>query len=155
MGRQFRDNLVAITSLVVALSALGYNTWRNERTERNRNVRVAGIEMLKEIGSLQQIVFHVHFVDEDVRTDPSRNPSGELRMGWVDVLTIKDLAVLMPPAVVREASELDAVWKASVADLVTDDDVANPATQDAAFRRIDEAIDGLRQETLSSLRALR
>jgi hypothetical protein len=42
MGRQLRDNLVAITSLVVALSALGYNTWRNERTERNRNIRTAG-----------------------------------------------------------------------------------------------------------------
>jgi hypothetical protein len=37
--RPVRDNLVALVSLVVALSALGYNTWRNERTECNRNVR--------------------------------------------------------------------------------------------------------------------
>ena len=65
--RQLRDNLVAITSLAVALSALGYNTWRNERTERNRNVRVAGIELLGEIGSLQQIIFYAHYAEGDAR----------------------------------------------------------------------------------------
>ena len=106
IGRQLRDNLVALTSLVIALSALGYNTWRNERTERNRNVRVAGIELLKEIGSLQQIVFYAHFTEGDVRGDP--------RMGWVDVLTIQDLAVLMPPAVTREAAELRAAWESTL-----------------------------------------
>jgi hypothetical protein len=138
MGRQLRDNLVAITSLCVALSALGYNTWRNERTERNRNVRVAGIEMLKEIGSLQQIVFYAHFTEGDARGDP--------RMGWVDVLTIQDLAVLMPPEVVRDAAELRGVWEANSEGL-TEDTVA--------FRRIDGAIEGLRRTTLDALRALK
>ena len=80
MGRQLRDNLVAITSLAVALGALGYNTWRNERTERNRNIRVAGIEMLKEMGSLQQLIFYAHYARGDQRGDP--------RMGWADVQTI-------------------------------------------------------------------
>jgi hypothetical protein len=61
MRRQIRDNLIALISVVIALSALGYNTWRNERTERNRNVRVAGIEILREIGSLQQIIFYAHY----------------------------------------------------------------------------------------------
>ena len=68
--RQIRDNLIALISVVIALSALGYNTWRNERTERNRNVRVAGIEMLREIGSLQQIIFYAHYADGDQRGDP-------------------------------------------------------------------------------------
>ena len=88
MRRQMRDNLVAITSLAVALSALSYNTWRNERTERNRNVRVAGIEMLQEIGSLQQIIFYAQYAEGDARGDP--------RMGWADVHTIEDLATMMP-----------------------------------------------------------
>ena len=70
MHRQLRDNMVAITSLVVALSALGYNTWRNERTERNRNVRAAGIELLGEIGSLQQIIFYAHYAAGDAREAP-------------------------------------------------------------------------------------
>ena len=137
MGRQLRDNLVAITSLVVALSALGYNTWRNERTERNRNVRAAGIEMLTEIGSLQQIIFYAHFSEGDARGDP--------RMGWVDVLTLQDLAVLMPPEVGREAGELRGVWEENAEGLIEDA---------AAFNRIDAAIDELRQSTLGAMRAL-
>ena len=138
MRQQFRDNLVAITSLVVALSALGYNTWRNEVTERNRNVRVAGVELLKEIGSLQQIIFYAHFAEDDARGDP--------RMGWADVLTIDDLAAMMPAEVTREAEALREVWEANADGLVDDED---------AFRRIDLAIDELRQATLAAMRALR
>ena len=111
MRRQMRDNLVAITSLAVALSALSYNTWRNERTERNRNVRVAGIELLQEIGSLQQIIFYAQYAEGDARGDP--------RMGWADVLTIEDLATMMPPDVGREAVELRAAWEADVDGLST------------------------------------
>ncbi|HKX99942.1 MAG TPA: hypothetical protein VJL86_09520 [Steroidobacteraceae bacterium] len=138
MRRQLRDNLVALTSLVVALSALGYNTWRNERTERNRNVRVAGIELLGEIGSLQQIIFYAHYAEGDARGDP--------RMGWADVLTINDLATIMPAEVAQDAAELRTTWEANVETLAEDE---------ASFRRIDGAIDALRQETLASLRALR
>ena len=136
--RQIRDNLIALVSVVIALSALGYNTWRNERTERNRNVRVAGIEMLREIGSLQQIIFYAHYADGDQRGDP--------RMGWADVLTISDLAALMPADVMRDAASLRATWEADAEGLIEHDE---------AFARIDGAIDTLRQTTLAELRALR
>ena len=136
--RQLRDNLVAITSLVVAFSALGYNTRRNERTERNRNVRVAGIELLQEIGSLQQINFYAQYAEGDARGDP--------RMGWADVLTIQDLATMMPPDVEREAKELRTEWEANADGLLDDE---------GAFLRIDGAIEEFRQETLRSLRSLR
>lgn len=142
MGRQLHDNLVAITSLFIALSALGYNTWRNERTERNRNIRVAGIEMLREIGSLQQVIFHARFTDDSKRGDPS----DELRMGWVDVNTINDLAAVMPSAVVEEANQLRIVWEAESGGVVE---------QYESFQRIDAAIEELRQATLVSLRALK
>lgn len=138
VGRQIRDNLVAITSLVVALSALGYNTWRNELTERNRNIRQAGIELLAELGSLQQVIFYAQYTEGDER--------GELRMGWADVQTINDLAVLMPANVVHEASSLRAIWEANAAGLTDDEN---------AFRRIDGAIESLRRTTLAELRALR
>jgi hypothetical protein len=136
--QQLRDNLVALVSLAVALTALGYNTWRNERTERNRNVRVAGIELLQEIGSLQQIIFYAHYTEGDQRGDP--------RMGWADVLTIADLATIMPADVVREAENLRAAWEENAEGLVDDE---------GAFRRIDGAIEELRQATLASLGALR
>ena len=138
MRRQIRDNLIALISVVIALSALGYNTWRNERTERNRNVRVAGIELLREIGSLQQIIFYAHYAEGDQRGDP--------RMGWADVLTINDLAALMPADVMRDAAKLRASWEADSTGLIEHDD---------AFARIDGALDTLRQTTLAELRALR
>ena len=138
LRQQLRDNLVALTSLAIALAALGYNTWRNERTERNRNIRVAGIELLQEIGSLQQIIFYAHSAEDDQRGDP--------RMGWADVLTINDLATLMPADVLREASELQSTWEENAEGLVDDEN---------AFRRIDGAIEELRQATLAALRALR
>ena len=144
--RSIRDNLVAITSLVVALSALGYNTWRNERTERNRNIRVAGIEMLKEIGSLQEIVSQVSAGDDEPAGDPPRDPRGQLRMGWVDVWTLNDLASVMPDDVAREARELEGAWEADVEEL---------PTSEASSQRVNAAIEELRQATLTSLRALR
>ncbi len=61
------------------------------------------------------------------------------------MLTINDLATLMPAAVVRDAIEPRTVWEADSAGLMEDDE---------AYRRIDVAIDGLRQTTLESLRAL-
>jgi hypothetical protein len=137
LRQQLRDNLVALTSLAIALAALGYNTWRNERTERNRNIRVAGIELLQEIGSLQQIIFYAHYAAGDQRGDP--------RMGWADVLTINDLATLMPADVLREGTELRAAWQQDAEGLVDDE---------AAFQRIDAAIEELRQATLAALRAL-
>ena len=136
--RQIRDNLIALISVAIALSALGYNTWRNERTERNRNIRVAGIELLREIGSLQQIIFYAHYAEGDQRGDP--------RMGWADVLTINDLAALMPADVMRDAAQLRATWEADSAGLIDHDD---------AFARIDGAIDTLPQTKLAELRALR
>jgi hypothetical protein len=141
MRRQLRDNFVAITSLFVAVSALGYNTWRNERTEKNRNIRVAGIEMLREIGSLQQLIFYARYSEDDQRRDPRGDP----RMGWADMLTISDLAALMPPDVARDAGELRATWEANSEGLIESDE---------AFARIDGAIDALRQTTLAELRAL-
>jgi len=56
MRNQLRDNMVALISLIIALSALGYTTWRNELTERNRNIQDAGFELLAQIGSLQQMM---------------------------------------------------------------------------------------------------
>lgn len=45
---QFRRNAVALISLAIAVTSLGYNTWRNEASEHNRNQRV--ISMIAEGG---------------------------------------------------------------------------------------------------------
>jgi len=135
--QQLRDNAVALVSLLVALSALGYNTWRNEQTEANRNVRAAGFEMIRELGSLQQVVFYSHFAAGDER--------GDSRMGWADVLTIGDLARVMPEDVAGSADRLRETWQRDFAALGADE---------VAHVRIDGAIDDLRARTLETLRRL-
>src|SRR5207253_10816482 len=74
VGRQLRDNAVALISLVVALGSLGYNTWRNERTEHNRNVRAAAFELLMRLADLKRVVFLAQY-DRD-------QAGGNPRTGW-------------------------------------------------------------------------
>jgi hypothetical protein len=134
LREQIRNNLVALVSLTVAVTALVYATWRNEQTEENRNLRAAGFELLTEIGSLQQVVFYAHYGEGDARGDP--------RMGWADVLTITDLAAMMPPEVAGHAANLRERWGEDWSGLGHDGE---------AHRRIDESIDRLRQSTLAAL----
>ena len=97
IGQQLRANVVALTSLAVALTALGYNTWRNERTEHNRNIRVAAFEVLKQLGELQVVVNSAVYGKEGSRMDPMA--------GWGRVALITDLSQLLPaPAPHREQS---------------------------------------------------
>ena len=53
---QIRNNAVALISLVIAIGSLGYNTWRNETTEEQRNIRHASFRVLESLGELQEIV---------------------------------------------------------------------------------------------------
>lgn len=98
--------MVALISLVVAVSSLGYNTWRNEQTEENRNQRVAAFEILLKLGELQQLVFFHHY-DKD--TQDRGNP----RAGWAYVLTIRDLSQVLPPPLPDDAGKLVDIWGAN------------------------------------------
>ncbi|EGM69691.1 hypothetical protein [Shewanella sp. HN-41] len=102
--QQLQMNLLAMISLVVALSSLSYNTWRNEQTEANRNQRTAAFEMIHKLNELQEIVFYLHY-DKDI--DNKGNP----RRGWVTLLTIKDLAQIMQEPIPQQAENLALVWQ--------------------------------------------
>ena len=102
---QLRRQSLAIISLCVALFALGYNTWRNELTEHNRNIRVAGFEMLVHIGALQRITYLAHY-DQDTN-------AGNPRKGWVEVLVLLDLAQLVPPPTPESAAQLHKAWSSN------------------------------------------
>ena len=134
---QIRRNLVALISLAVAFAALSYNTWRNEVTEDNRNVRAAGFEILLNLGELQQIVFLGHYDRDATRGNP--------RAGWARVLLLQDLSTIMPPPVGAASDVLAATWA---------DDWAGLGGDDASARRISDAIDGARGTTLAALAEL-
>ena len=54
---QLKRNSVALVSIIIAVSSLSYNTWRNEKTEENRNQRFAAFEVLLKLNELQQVIF--------------------------------------------------------------------------------------------------
>lgn len=101
---QLKRHSVALISLVVAISSLAYNTWRNEQTESNRNVRVAAFEVLQALGELQIIADHAHY-DRNLDT-------GNPITGWGRVALIRDLSTLVSPATDTAAQALHATWEA-------------------------------------------
>ena len=109
ISEQLRRNAVALISLVIALTSLGYNTWRNEQTEMNRNVRHAAFEMLVRLGELQQVADHLHYGKDLERGNPIT--------GWGYVAVIRDLAMVMPAPVRDNSENLFATWEAHWEDL--------------------------------------
>ena len=134
---QLRRNAVALISLVVAVSSLSYNTWRNEATEDNRNLRVAAFEVLLKLGELQQVVFHVHY-DRDL-------DKGNPRIGWAYVLTINDLARILPDEMQDAAAALLQAWGENWEHL---------ADSTVSLDIIMQALDATRSQTLVLLRSL-
>lgn len=134
---QIRNNSVAIISLAVAVSSLGYNTWRNERTEANRNVRHGGFELLLKLGALQEVVFFSHYDRDHGRGNP--------RTGWAYVLVIDDLSRSLPEPVPAAADRLLATWEEEWQGL---------GDSDASIERISAAIDVLRGDVLDALGSL-
>lgn len=132
--QQIQKNSLAIVSLIVAFSALGYNTWRNELTESNRNVRQAGFEMLLHIGELQKTTYLAHYDADLVRGNP--------RAGWSQVLVLRDLAHLVAVRQDVRADALYEAWREHWQGLGKDDD---------AVLAIDNALDDLRSDILTTL----
>ena len=100
--QQMHRNLLAIISLVVAMTALGYNTYRNELTEENRNIRFAGFSILQELSELQLLIDYAHYDKDTVKGNPIT--------GWGHLLYVKDMSYLVSDEVVSETEALIKVW---------------------------------------------
>ncbi len=134
---QLQRYSVALVSFFVALASLGYNTWRNEQTEANRNVRAAGFEMIIAMADLHEVVFLGHYSHNDI--------DGSEKKGWAVVLGLQDLSMVMPDGVQEAATELGKAWK---------EESGNLGDPKASIARIDSTIDRLRYEILMALEAL-
>src|SRR5579862_4333579 len=99
---QITNNLIAIISLFIAITALYYNTWRNEQTEKNRNIRTAAFEVLKELGDLQAIINYAHF--------QPKTADGNPYLGWGYIAMVNDLSELLPPPVPKNIQTLTQAW---------------------------------------------
>lgn len=135
---QLQRNSVALISLAIAISSLGYNTWRNEASEYNRNQRLISIEVLRNVGRLQQVIFHnVWEMDAKDKGNP--------RTAWAYVLAIKDLSQLLDGAVPASGKELWAVWDKEWDEL-------KPGNE--SYDRVTDALDAVREDTHALLRSL-
>jgi len=135
--QQVHRNLLAIISLVVAVSALGYNTYRNELTEDNRNRRSAGFSMLQELSELQLLIDYAHYDKDTVKGNPIS--------GWGHLLYLKDMSYLVSGEVVVETEALIKVWGLEW-QMVRDDETSN--------RRVTAAINALRKQVRHSMLSL-
>jgi hypothetical protein len=137
LREQFTRHSVALISLTVAVGSLGYNTWRNEKTEANRNVRTAGIELLLKLGDLERVVFFSHYDRGLIEGNP--------RSGWAYALTIRDLGELIPNPAGASSERLVRDWQANWSRLGNSDDAA---------KKISASIDTTRADVLEVLAEL-
>ena len=135
---QLRRNAVALISLVVAITSLSYNSWRNEKSEENRTQRLVAIEILLKLGELQQLVYHNHY-DDDLED------KGNPRTGWTLVLTVRDISQILESPLPEAAESLRSTWESHWRTLPD-----NTASKDA----IEAGIESLRGDTLAMLTAL-
>jgi hypothetical protein len=135
---QLRRNIVALISLTIAITSLGYNTWRNEHSEGNRNKRFAAFEILKKLNQVQQLVFHRRY-------DPELIVNGNARTGWVYILTIKDMSKVLPSTMEADAEKLRLVWS---------ENWQNIEDNDVSAENLLAELDLMRDKTVQFLTAL-
>lgn len=139
MLAELKRNVVALISLCVAITALGYNTWRNETTESHRNVRQGSFAMLEQLGQLQQLVDQRFYADK--RDDINRITC------WGKVTLVRDMGPLVSPAVDAKAAALFETWSGELEALDEGDAQAE--------KKVSSAIGALRGQVLDELKKLR
>ena len=137
-----RRNLVALISLAVAVTSLGYNTWRNEASEHNRNQRLIAIELLSMIGEMNQAVLEAGY-------GPDVSAGIHRRKAWAMAATINDLAMVAEGNVAAEAQNLVDTWATQSSRLRV-----NKSETDDATAVMYDALDRVRAATHDVLRSL-
>lgn len=150
---QIHRNAVALISLVIAVGSLGYNTWRNETTEAQRNIRHAAFRVLEGLGELQEVADYRYYYLPFEETDEKE---GQLRLrGFGSVAMIRDLMNLMPEPAPRAGQELHELWSTHVNFLNEINAKGNHvkrATQ--AERELTQATNNTREAVVMVLRSL-
>jgi len=146
---QLHRNAVALISLVIAVGSLGYNTWRNETTEAQRNTRHAAFRVLESLGELQQVAdYHYYFVS------PERASNGEQWLrGWGQVTLVRDLTMVMPGSAPQAGLDMFELWETRFS-LLDDRDTGGRRTPEAMAAK-DEIVQGIEETRQSVIKVLR
>lgn len=137
-GRDWTGRALAMIAFAVALIGMAYNTWRNETSEAQRNVRQACFILLEESAALQQIV--------DLRFGGYDRSKSTWASAWGKATLIRDLGELAPPRTGQEAQHVYEIWSQRAHEI----DERNPLAED----ELSDAIERMRRQTLEDLRDL-
>ncbi|WP_394175632.1 hypothetical protein [Thalassotalea litorea] len=134
--QQIKNNLIAIISIFIAISSLAYNTWRNEQTEYNRNVRTSSFEIIMALVELQLLIDYAYYEDESKH---------DAIKGWSYVLYVRDLTTAMSQSSQLACEPLFSVWQQHF-DNVVDNEQSTVA--------VTATITNCREQVLTELREL-
>ncbi len=140
---QIRRNAVALISLVVAVTSLGYDTWRNEASEGNRNQRWASFELLLELGELHQVLDHLYY-DRDIEN------RGNPRKGWAIVDLIQGISIVIDDPIPARAQALHREWEDNWSCVARRADCDHAEALDD----IEKAMEALRSDLVTHLQML-
>jgi hypothetical protein len=142
MNIQFQNKfkmhqITLIFSMLFILLGFSYNVWQLEVSEQNNTIRIASVEMLVELSSLEQLIYIAHY-DKDLEL-------GNPRKGWVKVGLITDLSVLTDPTVEKKAENLTKVWSSNWEEI---------GREQEAVEQLVKGIDSVRAEIKRVLKSL-
>ncbi|SFV57868.1 hypothetical protein MNB_SV-8-1005 [hydrothermal vent metagenome] len=129
--------VIVMLSFVFGVLGFMYNNWRYEHNENNNNIRIASFQILKELSTLEQIIYANHYDHDSIKGSP--------RDGWVKVGLIGDLSLFISPECEEASKELTMLWKKSWNKIHTDDKITN---------RLIEKIDKVKSVTRNVLKIL-
>ncbi len=135
---EFKNNLIALISLLVAVFAVGNTTWRGEETEKNRSIRPASFEALKHLGELQIVIIYSRYQPDNKLGDPF--------FGWGHMMLINDMGELLPEPVPTAFQKLYTVWNTDW-DKIKEDPTA--------VENITTEVDNSRNSVITLIRSLR
>ena len=129
--------VTSILTILLTLIGFSYNVYRLEQSELNSNIRTSSFEMLKELASLEQIVYASYYEQDKILGNP--------RTGWVKVGMIKDLSIICFNKEAKESKYLLNTWKKNWSKMNTDKD---------SVEKIVKSIDIVRQKIRTVLQDL-
>ncbi|MBT8058753.1 MAG: hypothetical protein KJO33_04100 [Gammaproteobacteria bacterium] len=153
LRQQVQNHAVALISLVIAVSALAYNTWRNETTEEQRNVRHAAFRVLESLGELQEVVDLRYYY---LPYEQGPGQEGDLRIrGFGGLAMTRDLMMLMPEPAPDAGERLHRAWLDGFDALILlDGNGRHAAPAQQAEQDLTSSIERARQAVLEVLKQL-
>lgn len=150
---QIRNNAVALISLFIAVTSLGYNTWRNETSEEQRNLRHAAFRVLENLGEMQEVVdakYYYLAFGEEIGFE------GQLRLrGYGSAMMTRDLMELMPQPAPDAGQRMFVAWQKHFGVLEELDSEGNHTKRARrAEEALTEAINQTRQAVFVVIRSL-